>query len=112
MVEQWAALGTVAAVVLGALAALIKAVGDVLTSFRHGKSDKPAPEVGILAPPDAADTIAAEAFAALRTERDQARADLARAEGDRDYARRERDSWIEKYTSLIDRTIDPSKEPS
>jgi hypothetical protein len=112
MLEQWAALGTVAAVVLGALAALIKACGDVLTSFRRPSPGKPAPEVGILTPPDASDQIAAAAWAELRAERDQARADLARAEHDRDYARRERDLWIDKYTALIDRTIDPHKETS
>jgi hypothetical protein len=66
-VEQWVALLGVVVLIIGAIAGLTKAIGDLVTAFRR-RDTSPAPEVGIPAAPD--NDIDFRAYEDMREDRD------------------------------------------
>lgn len=95
-VEQWAALIGAVALIGGTLAALVKAIGDLIIAFRK-RDDKPAPTVGITATPAPDDDIDYRAYADV----------LQRAKD----AERDRDLWMRRALG-IDEDTEPTGRSS
>lgn len=97
-VDAWVALGGVAALVLGAIAGLTKAIGDVIVSFRRpDKTPAPASAIAIPVEADGGDDIDYRAYADMKDQ-------LAKAETRAEKAERDRDYWIRRASGIHEDT--------